>query len=144
MSLLDHVRNSRRLALLICCAVLGCSSADQGPQRAAVRGRVTVDGKPVEHGSIQFTPVQGTTGPVAGATIETGEYSVSKATGPVVGTNMVQITGSRKTGKKATNRLGMTRDEYISMVPQHYHSQPTLIRHVEVGRNVFDFKLSSE
>ena len=134
---------SRWLALLACCALLGCSRVDKGPERGAVRGRVTVDGQPVEQGSIRFTPVQGTKGAVSGAAIENGEYSVSKAMGPVVGTNLVQITGSRKTGKKITDRLGIMVDERVPMVPEHYNSQSTLIRQVEPGKQVFDFELSS-
>ena len=138
-----YVRISRWLALLVCCTLLSCSSVDEGPQRGAVRGRVTVDGQPVENGSIRFTPVQGTTGPVSGAAIENGEYSVSKALGPVVGTNLVQITGSCKTGQKITDRLGILVDERVSMVPEHYSSQSTLVRQVEPGNQVFDFELSS-
>ena len=104
---------------------------------------MTVDGQPVEQGSVQFTPVQGTTGPVSGAAIENGEYSVSKSEGPVVGTNLVQITGSRRTGKKITDRLSILIDERVLMVPEHYNSKSTLIRQVEPGKQVFDFELSS-
>ena len=80
---------------------------------------------------------------MSGATINNGEYSVSKTLGPVVGSNLVQITGSRKTGKQITDRLGITVDERVSMVPEHYNSQSTLIRQVEPGKQVFDFELSS-
>jgi len=142
-SVFCYRRISHCLALLTCSALAGCNSLDKGPQRGAVRGRVNVDGQPVESGSIRFTPVQGTTGAVSGATINNGEYSVSKTLGPVVGSNLVQITGSRKTGKQITDRLGITVDERVSMVPEHYNSQSTLIRQVEPGKQVFDFELSS-
>jgi len=142
-SVFYRVWNSSCLALLACSALWGCSLADKGPERGAVRGRVTVDGQPVEQGSVQFTPVQGTTGPVSGAAIENGEYSVSKSEGPVVGTNLVQITGSRRTGKKITDRLSILIDERVLMVPEHYNSKSTLIRQVEPGKQVFDFELSS-
>ena len=132
------------LALLICCVAVGCDSEGNGPQRAPARGTVTVDGEPLENGMLQFTPTQGNSGPVAGTVITNGEYSVAKKLGPVVGTNRVQISGTRKTGKTIKTEIGMLVDERISVVPEQYDSQSFLIREVKAGNNVFDFALSSD
>jgi hypothetical protein len=39
-----------------------------------VKGRVTIDGKPVPKGFVSFNPVSGTHGPVVAAPINSGEY----------------------------------------------------------------------
>lgn len=137
-------QRSSYLVALACCLIAGCGGEGKGPQRAAVRGMVTVDSQPVEKGSIQFTPTDGTTGPVAGAGIENGKYSADKQSGPVVGTNLVQIMGTRSTGKKVKNTIGMTVDDRVSVVPEQYHSKSTLVREVKPRKNVFDFPLSSD
>ena len=49
----------------------------------------------------------------------------------------------RKTGKKIADRLGILVNEHVSMVPEHYNSQSTLIRQVEPGKQVFEFELNS-
>ena len=137
------MRNLSCFIFLTCCATLGCGAADGGPERAAARGTVTVDGVPVEAGMVQFTPIQGTTGPVAGAIITNGEYSAPKKAGPVVGTNRVEILGTRKTGRKIQTLLGMA-DEHESVVPEKYLTNSTLVREVKSGKNEFNFQLSSE
>ena len=144
MSFAFQVENLRLLVVLACSGMLGCGALEGGPQRAAVIGRVTVDGQPVENGSVQFIPTQGTSGPMAGAVITDGEYSLSKAQGPVVGTNRVQIRGTRKTGRTSRTHLGETIEERVSVVPEQYNTKSTLVREVESGKNVFDFDLTSK
>ena len=140
----NPIKDLSCLVLIACCVALGCSDEGKGPQRAAVCGTVTVDGQPVENGMIQFTPTEGTTGPVAGAVIENGEYSAEKKRGPVVGTQRVEISGNRKTGNKIKNEMGMVVDERVSVVPEAYNAQSTLVRQVESGKNIFDFPLNSD
>ena len=130
------------LALIGCCFAFGCNSQDDGPQRAAVSGTVTIDGEPVETGAVEFVPTEGTTGPVAGAVIENGKYSAPKKLGPVVGTNRVKINGTRKTGKTVKTQMGSIVDERVPVVPEQYNAQSTLVREVKPGKNVFDFPLS--
>lgn len=106
MSYLFQIDHRWYLTVLVCFVALGCSGEGRGAKRAAARGTVTVDGEPVESGMIQFTPSEGNTGPVAGAVIENGKYSVGRKQGPVVGTNLVEISGTRMTGKKIKSRIG--------------------------------------
>jgi hypothetical protein len=82
-------------ATLLLVSGCGGGSADRG----AVGGMVKLDGKPVEKGSILFTPIQGAHGTVAGGEIENGRYQLSATNGPVLGWNRVEIRAMRKTGK---------------------------------------------
>ena len=138
---------NKKLVLLIglaSCHLLGCGAGAPGPERASVSGTVTVDGTPLANGSVRFVPIEGTTGPVAGATVENGKYSVAHANGPVVGTNRVEIEGVRLTGKKVPGPMGRLIDENVAAVPAQYNTQSTLVRQVKPGKNVFDFPVTSK
>ena len=74
--------------------VVGCSSAG-GLEEAAVHGRVTYQGKPVEKGKIRFVPVKGTKGPANFGMINQGQYSVTARGGVTVGTHRVEIQAYR-------------------------------------------------
>ncbi len=58
-------RNSFRMISILTVVLFswGCGSAD----RANVSGKVTLDGQPLETGSIAFEPIEGTQSPSAGA-----------------------------------------------------------------------------
>ena len=129
--------------LLLALAVAGCGGSD-GPQRAAVHGKVTVAGEPVEGGSITFIPVDGNSGPTAGATIDPGEYSIPAENGPVTGTNRVDIYGTRKTGRKVPSEMNpnVIVDEFVEMVPAKYRANSPL--KVEVNSGELDFDLEAE
>jgi hypothetical protein len=132
------------LIVLACCSVSGCGGGTTGPERASVSGRITVDGRPLVNGSLRFVPVQGTSGPVAGAVVQNGSYSTSRTDGPVVGTNRVEIEGVCPTGKKVRTVMGELIDEYAQVVPEQYNTKSTLVRTVSPRKNVFDFLLTSK
>lgn len=130
---------------LLACLAGGCGSAE-GPARGSVSGKVTLDGDPIEHGSISFHPVGQTRGMVAGGAIEQGRYSIPAAQGPAVGQNRVEIHASRKTGKKVPDPYGepgQTMEQSVEAVPQQYNAQSTLVREVKPGNNPLDFDLST-
>src|SRR6516225_4208451 len=64
---------------------------------ASVRGQVTLDGKPVEWGSISFVPTNGTKGPLTGSVITNGQYHVPAASCTAVGRYKVEIRWAKKT-----------------------------------------------
>jgi hypothetical protein len=76
-------------------AGLGC-----GPGVAVVSGEVTLDGTPVENGTITFEPVD-RGGPTMGGPITNGRYEVK---GPP-GKKKVLVTSFRLTGKKVPVNL---------------------------------------
>jgi hypothetical protein len=61
--------------------------------RAAVKGRITVDGTPVSWGTVTFTPAD-PLAPVAAARIRHGEFSLPAAHGPVAGPVTIAVTYS--------------------------------------------------
>lgn len=140
---LSQAGNSGCLAcLLIVC--IGCGSG--APPRASVSGRVSVDGVPVEDGSISFVPTNGNTGPTAGGSIVNGRYSIAAAKGPAPGWNLVVISGSKKTGKKVPSGVVPQAivDEIVSVVPERYHTDSTLNRELRPGVNTVDFELTAK
>jgi len=133
---------SATLAIALC---LGCGNGD-GLNRASVEGKVSLDGTPVEEGTISFAPTAGTKGPTAGGTIENGRYSISAAKGPVVGRYRVELHAPRKTGKKIQAPMapaGTMTDEVGDAMPPQYNMTSTLEKEVKAGRNQIDFDLKS-
>ena len=84
----SHINTVWFLAIVVC--LLGCSSSGP-PDRKAVYGMVTVDGKRVENGSISFLPARGTSGPAAASLIKEGRYAFSEHDGPYGGKHRVVI-----------------------------------------------------
>lgn len=131
--------------LAICC---GCGRGN-GPIRVAVAGDVAVDGTPIAEGSILFIPAPGTKGPVAGASITGGRYSIAAAKGPCVGPYRVEIHGSQKTGRrvKVAGPQGPASsivDEIIEIVPAKYNTQSTLVADLKAGKNRLDFAIATK
>ena len=134
------------VSLLASCVALLVGCSDGAPNRATVFGAVTLDGQPLESGSIDFFPAEGTRGPTAGATIDGGRYRIESAKGVAVGKNRVEIHGMRKTGESAADPFGRGTqiDKFVESVPAKYHSESTLIREVVAGENEIDFEILSQ
>jgi len=124
---------------------IGCSK--KGPQRAAASGHITLDGKPIEHGVIQFLPVAGTIGPETGGVIENGSYEIPKQRGPVVGQCRVELRASKKTGRKIqdpTGRPGVLTDEFKEMFPTAANTDSSLVRDIKDEPNTLDFDIRTK
>lgn len=68
----------------------GCGSAEEGPPRYQVSGKVTFDGKPVPMGTIYFETANG---PAGSAVITDGSYDTRDGKGVVGGKHQVVIQG---------------------------------------------------
>lgn len=137
---------------LVCCACLppllaGCQ--ENGLEKVIVSGEVTYRSEPVINGDILFYPVQGTQGPVSGASIQDGKYMAEGKGGVPVGTHRVQIQAyragrsRRAIPQEQAERLGMgggTREQYL---PARFNSQSEIQTVIESGnrRLVRDFYL---
>lgn len=73
----------------------GCGGADI--DRVGVSGTVTLDGQPLENGSILFLPKG--EGPSAGTQIENGRFAIAPSDGPSPGNYRVEIRSFRGTGQ---------------------------------------------
>ncbi len=139
-------RNLRRVLFshtLLGVFVLVCIGCGQGPSnRASVAGKVTVEGKPLEEGSIVFIPTEGTAGPTAGGRILNGSYAIGAPKGPVVGTARVEIRAVRETGKISTYGFDAGQKERVQYIPARYNDDSQLRADLKRGRNSLDFELT--
>ena len=148
MFYMTHSRSTQRIAALVAvliATILGCNA--DNTNRGAISGHVTLDGRPVEKGSILFTPIEGTRGVVTGGQIKDGLYRLAAAKGPVVGQNRVEIRAVRMTGKRIPKGLGGTGemvDEQVEAVAPRFNLQSTLKFEVKPGENTSDFEVASQ
>jgi len=132
------------VGLLLCC--YGCGQSDD-VQRAAVSGKVTIDGVAVDNGTIAFIPSGGNKGPTAGAAIQNGVYTIAADNGPVIGPNRVELHASKKTGRKVQMPMaapGTMTDEVTEAFPKHYNVESTLVAEIKWGKNVCDYEVTSK
>jgi hypothetical protein len=125
-------------ALVAAVFLAGCGS---GPVRAKVGGAVSYGGKPIETGSIELSPVDGTKGPATGAAISGGRWDIAADKGPMVGgIYLVRITGTKKTGKTIAVLHGLPNqpptEEVVNYIPAAHNSESTL--KIRVSENPAD------
>ena len=134
-------KTSSCAALLVLLAGCGHTTG-----RQALQGSVTLNGEPLPRGVIQFVPLPGTDGPSAGGEIQDGQFSVEPDKGVLPGTFRVEITASRKTGEKMTDRVsGEMTDAYGQFLPDRYNRKSELTAQVRSGGpNQFTFALGSQ
>ncbi len=137
-------------ALITLPLLVGCGGYD-GPQRAAVRGHVTLDGQPLPAGIIRFIPTGGTQGPAATAVISAGDYELPEAEGPIVGSHRVEIEATDYYGfaiddeaaylvNIEARKRGMPRNP----IPEIYNRHSTLTAEVtNESSQQFDFSLTT-
>jgi hypothetical protein len=122
---------------------VGCGKGD--PNRAAVSGAVSLDGTPLDEGSILFVPISGAQGAVTGGPIKDGRYQISRNVGATVGWNRVEIRSVRNTGKKIQYAPGTSPSvEVIQRVASQYNTNSTLKIEVHPSDNAADFHVSSK
>jgi hypothetical protein len=105
----------------------GCNS---GPRLSRLYGEVSYQGKPIEKGTIEFVPIDGTQGPSTGGPIVNGRYEVLAAHGAREGgVYQVQITALKKTGKTIANIMdanGPPMELEDNFIPPKYNRESTL------------------
>ena len=126
-------------AMLLC---LGCGKSSG---RQAIQGTVTLDGSPLESGTISFFPKPGTTSPSAGSAISQGEFHIAAESGLLPGTFRVEITARRATGEKRYDDvMGKEYDVVEQFLPPQYNKNSELQTEVKAGEPVdLEFTLLS-
>jgi hypothetical protein len=119
-------------------SVVGCGEPSN---LAEVSGSVTVDGKPVERGSISFIPADGQ-GPTTGAEITEGKYT-SQAP---LGVSKVEIRVPRVIGKR---KLYETSDSPVQdlmeeVLPEKYNEKTELRFEAQAGRHEKNWDLRTK
>lgn len=118
--------------------VSGCGTGE--PPEYPVKGKVTLDGKPIEKGLIRFSPT-GNASP-AGGEIKAGQYSLKAPPGEA----KVEITSTIVVGqRKAYNTPDSPMvDITKEAVPEQYNAKSSLKFEVKAGENNKDFDLTSK
>jgi hypothetical protein len=138
------IRRSGAVLLCLVAALVGCGRRGN---HAAISGQVTLDGQPLEQGSILFVPIEGTQGVPTGAEIKAGQYRLSSTNGPPVGRNRVEITAVRPTGKMVPDPLGAPgsqRELFVSAVATRFNADSKLTCDVQAGDNTANFEVAGE
>jgi hypothetical protein len=134
------IRSAARVTLLTVALIVllaGCSDN----RTAEVAGTVSVDGQPVEKGSISFIPADGK-GVTAGSDIKDGKYV---ATGVSLGTAKIQIRVPKVTGKKMLyDDKNVTRDTFSESLPKKYNDDTELRFDVQPGKNEKNWDISTK
>jgi hypothetical protein len=147
-----HMWNDRGLgalavALAVTALASGCGSSDDLP-RQAVSGSVSLGGKPLESGMIQFQPTSANETTAAGTAITSGRYAIPENEGLVPGKYQVMITGvlappaEVKVGLPGEGRPTLPAKE---LIPTKYNSKTELAAQVTPGGpNRFDYDLKTQ
>ncbi len=86
------------IALIVLLALGLCISCSGGGTIDGVKGTVTVDGSPVEAGTISLR-ADGASGPPAGGAINAGQFTVTSRKPLPTGSYTVTVQASKKTGR---------------------------------------------
>ena len=126
--------NMRILPLIpfVFAALIGCQRANE-PERVLVEGKVSYLGRPVVDGQIRFIPNQGTKGPVSGAAIRDGAYSVDLRGGVPVGTYRVAIEARRPLPNAPSDPLAGGTVSTQQYLPVIYNAQSELTITIKPG-----------
>jgi hypothetical protein len=131
------------VALILGCILgtaIGC--ARDVPNRAVVKGTITIDGAPLPTGSIDFIPMD-RGGQPGGAAIEKGHFAISADKGLMAGAYKVQVQAQRPTGKKVWDGMGderapASKKNYVnvmeSYIPAKFNNRSTLTVNIELGK----------
>jgi len=126
-------------ALALLAVALGCSFK---PPTGTILGEVTLDGQPIQDGSVLFTPLDGQ-GQTGGAPIKDGKFTAENVS---VAKMKVEIHGNRATGKKIKlydTPDSPVSDELVEIVPFRYNFQSQLTLDVKSGKQDVKYDLKS-
>lgn len=119
----------------------GCGADNSdAPQIAAVKGWVTLDGKPVKSAMVTFQPEKGR--PSIGHTDFEGQFElnyIADKKGAIIGPHKVRIS----THKVEEIVESDERHEVPEIIPAEYNARSHLTANVEKGINEINFELTS-
>ena len=144
--------------LLLATLLLGCGPGNPLGRRA-ISGSVSLDGAPLDQGSIEFAPQETRGGVGTGAMVLNGQYQIPTLKGLPPGKYVVRISSAepreessskRPTGPPGSGTPGPAAPAGFDMteikrdrIPARYNAESQLVVEVtEEGENKFDFKLT--
>lgn len=105
-----HILNSDRFASFLVVSILsfilGCGGTPKDPlKRQPVSGNVTLDGKPMDQGSISFQPLTEAGATASGATIAAGHYKIPAESGLAPGEYRVVILSPEPEAPRSADEM---------------------------------------
>jgi hypothetical protein len=158
LSLVSSNRYILRVVAFSACLALLCGCGEDNPLgRKAISGKVTLDGTPLDQGSISFQPVQ-TPGVAAntaavntGAVIEKGQYSIPADQGLLPGTYRVVISSPEQSKIDTTDPNEAMKQAATGAappkerIPAEYNVNSNVTIEVKSdGKGTFDFDVKSK
>jgi hypothetical protein len=141
----ERMKRIAGAGLVVAVALFAGCSQQSGPRTMHVWGDVSLDGKPVEDGTITFDSTDGS--PPAQGPIKGGHYDLAAESGPVAEkTYVVRINALAKTGKTVPNVMGdgaPTMDLMAETIPAAFNTQSTIRKTISAvpEKNQFSFQL---
>lgn len=131
----------------ICAVITGCSQS--GIERVSVEGRITVDGAPLENGSILFIPQGEVRGPTSGGRVKGGQFRIKSERGPTLGLHRVEIRADDDLPDDLTEPTSFTNyDGFkppVNRIPARYNVRSDLVVEIKAeGNHDVDFDLSTK
>lgn len=135
------------LPVFLISQLLGCGG--DGLPRQAVSGSISLNGKPLKSGVVNFVPQSLDMPTQSGAAVIDGKYVISRATGLVTGKYKVVISSGEGSAEKKVDKVsdlpGMAPIPAKEAIPPEYNNNSTLEANVtEGGSNVFEFNLATK
>lgn len=121
-------------------AIAGCKPSD-GLQ--PVEGTVTLDGQPLESGSINIGPMVGQPGTAVGGKIVNGMYQVRASKGEMAVTIRAQKSVPIENPTEDEIAHNVT-ERVVELIPERYNQRSELKITVNEGKNTFNFDLESD
>lgn len=131
--------------LLMFIPLVGCQSSVDTDGRQAVTGEISLNGAPIQSGSIRFEPVGGQT--ASGSTITDGKYTIPAEKGLKPGKYRVFINATapdaeQRSAEDLMNNPGPPKKE---LIPAKYNTKSDVTVEVtEAGPNQFDFPIEGK
>jgi len=133
-------------ALVMAVGLAGCG-AENPRERLPVSGTVTLDGAPLDQGSIQFAPLVREDSVGSGAMIKDGKYEIPELKGLPVGKYRVRINSARvdESAPPPDPDGFMTGKPTIERIPPKYNRKSEEVVEVTAGGpNEFDYEIRTE
>ena len=126
------------IGLVVLANASGCSKGPTYAQ-ATVRGNVTIDGKPVPHGTITFSPKGAGQGPVTGTAVEDGKFVCEHV--PLGDHTVTFHAEAAEKTQIIDHANGGTHEVPVNILPARYSAGVPFT--AKAGENEHDFALTT-
>jgi len=136
-------------SLMLCLLITGCGGGDNPLNRQPITGTVEINGTPLDHGTIDLSPVvPGKKAVGSGAMIKSGSYSIPAAQGLPPGKYLVRIyspegSESPKDAMPGDTQVDPAHPVGKDRIPARYNVESQEMIEVKSGsENKFDLKVT--